>query len=292
MLKWLMAKKIREATIKEWLLQGNVAKLDEHWKHPEMIAYRARELVSTLYEKPHHNAWCNSFSSGKTLVFLLARDPLVQKAHKNVEQPEHWSNLFFHRCWRDSWALLDVGPAQLRQALALPTLDMLMRTGLAADGECESSNSVRAKIHGEVHGFYRAFQTRYPLTALAWIDNDHLWVFQRPMMANLMRHAASHHPEDVLGAYLIWALDVGLPEPQSEEDRLKSNAERMAQLLDLAGRVGLDTSGYKAHWEQCKTLYAGLGIELTGHSVGEYVRSVSVPAAPEIDHLDTFSLFS
>lgn len=291
MLEWGMAKKIRESALQEWLLKGNVEMLDKYWKHPEMVAYRARELVSTLYQKPEQNPWCENFRNGKTFVFLLERDPEVQKAHKDLVHVDYWSNLFLHRCWRDSWAMLDVGPEHLRQALALPTLDGLMRAKHTADGEYENMNGVRAKVYNELHAFYRTFEHRYPLTALAWVDNESFWSSQRPMMANLMRYAASHHPEDILGAYLVWANNVGLGTKQEEKERLASNALRMAQLQDLAGRVGLDTASYDDHRRNCTTLYAGLGIELSGQSVLEYVRSVGMPAAIHLDELDTPSLF-
>lgn len=287
-----MGKKIRQATVIEWLTRGNVEMLDKYWKHPEMVVYRASQMARNEYQKTDRNIWCESIWNGKTFLFLLERDPDVQRAHRGLARVDYWSNIFFERCWRDSWALLDIGPERLRNASALRTLDLLMRAHHTDHGEYEAIRDVRAKIHNEVHGFYRKFSQRYPLTALAWIDNEPLWTQQRPMMANLMRHAASHHPEDVLGAYLVWANDAGFIAAQSDDERLDNNAQRMEQLRDLAGRVGLDTSSYQDHSRQCKTLYAGLGIELTGSTVGEYVQSVSMPPAPGLDNLDAPSLFA
>lgn len=287
-----MGKKIRQATVIEWLTRGNVEMLDKYWKHPEMVVYRASQMARNEYQKTDRNIWCESIWNGKTFLFLLERDPDVQRAHRGLARVDYWSNIFFERCWRDSWTLLDIGPERLRSADALETLDLLMRANHHENGGYETVRNVRAKIHNEVHAFYRKFEHRYPLTALAWIDNEQLWTLQRPMMANLMRHAASHHPQDVLGAYLMWSHDAPFMSEQSESERLTNNALRMSQLRDLAGRVGLDTSSYDDHSQQSRTLYAGLGIELTAQAIVEYVQSISVPAAPMFDDLDTPSLFS
>lgn len=291
-----MVKKIRKKDVHAWLQDGNIALLSEHWGHPEVMAYRKDAMVETAFRLNKHNAWAHDVRNGDTFVFLMARDEEFRNAHRGLVRAGVW-NEWFNRIHDASWALLDIAPGNLQKAHALETLDRLMRVNQCAQESFvgnEDIRSVQEKLHAETQGFYRRFQSKGALTAIAWIDNRGIWIQQRPRMANMMRYAASHHPNDVLGAYLVWACDAGCKGPEGQKlfnvDK-DGNLTRMQQLRILAERVGLDTSSYDEHAHRCKTLYSGLGMELNGQNILTYVQSTNMPAAPLANGEELGALF-
>lgn len=276
-----MGAKLRTKDIDNWLRQGDVDSLSHHWKHPVLRAYR-QEKIDVAYGKNARSAWTQQIMNGATFVFLLDNDDVFKQCHQHVRQNlGSWSATFYDRCWHSSWSLLDVASAPLHSANALDTLDLLLREGHTSTGTQLYADKLRAKLHNEMHGFYKRFQRQSALTALACFDNDTVWTDQKPMMANLMQHAAKNNPADVLGAYLMWAcgvrFDCDQEETQDSAIMLKNNALRMEQLCLLANRVGLDTSNFVNLAAQCQTLHQGLGLPLNPQNVFAYTQALSVP---------------
>lgn len=291
-----MSKKIRAKDVRNWLQCGRIALLAEHWTHPEFMAYRQEELMATDGMVKGKNMWCHDVRNGETFVFLMSQDADFRKANRSILQVDSWNELFI-RMPRSSWALLDVAPGELGKTNALDTLNLLMRVKHDAQGIFLDDADIRRlqdKLQYETQGFYRRFQQKSALTAMAWIDNQAVWTEQRPRMANIMRYAASHNPNDVLGAYLVWACDGGFKGSEGSKlfnfDKGETLA-RMEQLRVLAERVGLDTSSYAEHAERCKMLYRGLGMELNGKNIMTYVQSTNMPAAPLENGDDLGALF-
>ena len=291
-----MVTKIRRKDVHAWLQDGNIARLSEYWGHPEVMAYRKNAMVETAFRLNKHNAWAHDVRNGDTFVFLMDRDEAFRNAHRGLVRANVWNELF-NRIHNASWALLDIAPGKLKKAHALETLDRLTRVNQCAQESFVSNEDIlmlQGKLHAETQGFYRRFQAKGALTAIAWIDNRDIWIQQRPRMANMMRYAASHNPNDVLGAYLVWACDAGCKGPEGHKllniDKDES-LTRMQQLRILAERVGLDTSSYDEHAYRCKKLYKGLGMELNGHNILLYVQSTNMPPAPLANEEDLGALF-
>lgn len=288
-----MGKNIRGKDVRSWLDTGQTQLLNEHWNHAEFQAYRRSMLEVKTCLVTGRNAWHEGVRNGESFVFLMDHDPEFRKAHAGMKDASKWW-LQFTSIYRSSWALLDLAPSQLRGTNALDTLDLLMRVGCDASNQYmddEHIREIRAKIHEDVQSFYERFQTQGALTAIAWMDNEHVWIWQRPRMANMMRHAASHSPNDVLGAYLVWACDAGCKSTEHAKQNKSENLVRMQQLRRLAERVGLDTSSYDEHAHQCKTLHDGLGMELNGQNILTYVQTTNMPAASIADGEDLGALF-
>lgn len=291
-----MSKKIRARDVRDWLQCGRLALLTEYWTHPEFMAYRQEEIIATDGMEKGKNMWCNDVRNGDTFVFLMGQDADFRNANRSILRADSWNELFI-RMPRSSWALLDVAPGDLCKKNALDTLNRLMRVNQNAQGAFLDDAYIRRlqdKLQYETQGFYRRFQQKSALTAIAWMDNQTVWTEQRPRMANMMRYAASHNPNDVLGAYLVWACDAGCKGPEGQKlfnvDR-DEDLMRMQQLRILAERVGLDTSSYDEHAHRCKTLCNGLGMELNGDSILTYVQSTDMPAAPFANGEDLGALF-
>lgn len=288
-----MGKKIREKDVEQWLLKGETHALAQHWLHPVVVEFRKRKLQSTALSLNARSEWFEGVKNGDTFVFLMQHDRLFGNAHVGMKNPFSWFERF-DKLYHGSWGLLDIAPGKLQGAGALESLDLLMRVGLKEDSDYSSDEvvrMVRAKLGNEMHGFYRRFQQQGALTAIAWMDNEDVWTHQRPRMANMMRHAASHNPNDVLGAYLVWACNAGCKSAVHEKQGTLENPLRMQQLRVLAERVGLDTSTYDEHAHQCKTLHEGLGMELTGQNISVYVQGTNMTAAPLADGEELGSLF-
>ena len=288
-----MGKKIREQDIEHWLIKGHVQQLQEHWLHPVVVAYRKKQIESSFCSLKARNAWFNGVRNGDTFSFLMQRDEEFKKANGHIGNAANWFEAF-DKLYESSWGLLDMAPGRLKHANAVDTLDLLMRDGQNADADYALEDVVRmisAKLYHEMHGFYRRFQHQGALTAIAWMDNEDVWVRQRPRMANIMRHAASHNPNDVLGAYLVWACDAGCSSAVHLRQHKVQNIVRMQQLRLLAERVGLDTKSYDEHARQCKTLHEGLGMELNGKNVLAYVQGTTMTAAPLAPGDELGSLF-
>lgn len=291
-----MSKKIRARDVRNWLQCGRIALLAEYWTHPEFMAYRQEELIATDGMEKGKNMWCNDVRNGETFVFLMGQDADFRNANRSILRVDSWNELFI-RMPRSSWALLDVAPGDLGKTNALETLNRLMRVNQNAQGTFLEDAYIRRlqdKLQYETQGFYQRFQQKSALTAMAWIDSQDVWTEQRPRMANIMRYAASHNPNDVLGAYLVWACDGSFKGPEGSKlfnfDKGETLA-RMEQLRVLAERVGLDTSSYAEHAERCKMLYRGLGMELNGQNIMTYVQSTNMPAAPFANDEDLGALF-
>lgn len=288
-----MGKKIREQDVEQWMLKGAVKTLAEHWAHPVVAGYRKNKLESLALSLTPRNAWAETVRNGETFVFLMQHDNEFRKFHSGLKTPYEWFDRF-DKFYYGSWGFLDIAPGELQGAGALKTLDLLMRVGQRSEGEYagdETVRMVRAKIGNEMHGFYRRFQQQGALTAIAWMDNEDVWVHQKPRMANMMRHAASHNPNDVLGAYLIWACNAGCKSHVHDKQDPSQNGIQMQQLRVLAERVGLDTSSYDDHANHCKTLHEGLGLALNGENVAVYVQGTNMVAAPLAPGDELGSLF-
>ena len=288
-----MGKKILDLKIEQWLNKGNVQQLDEHWDHPMVKAYRQKQIESTMFYRDTRNAWFDGVRNGATFSFLMGRDETFNTAHKTIGTPSSWFEQF-EKVYESSWDLLDIAPRKLQNANALYTLEILMREGNADLPEyapVEIIRMVYAKLNNEMHGFYRRFQKHEGLTAIAWMDNEGVWYQKQPCMPAIMRHAASHHPNDVLGAYLVWGCDAGCKSSVHAEHDKTRNVDRMKQLRLLAERVGLNTNSYDEHVHRCKTLYEGLGMELNGTNVLAYVQGTTMTAAPLTQSEEFGSLF-
>lgn len=287
-----MGKKIREQDVDQWLHKGSVHLLEEHWRHPVVVAYRKKKIESVSLYPKSRNEWLDNVRNGATFSFLMQHDPEFRKNHAGMNRFE-WFNKF-DKVYKSSWGLLDIATDELKGANAVETLELLTREGQTFEGEYANENvirMVRAKLEEEMHDFYCRFQKRGALTAVAWMDNEDVWTHQRPRMANMMRHAASHNPNDVLGAYLVWACDAGCKSTIHEKQDKAQNSERMQQLRVLAERVGLDTTSYDEHAYHCKTIHEGLGMELNGRNVFVYAQSTNMASAPLVEGDELGSLF-
>lgn len=276
-----MHKKINERDIKQWLAKGNVQQLDAYWLHPKVVAYREKAMNAVGFSFDSASSWFTEVCNGNTFSFLMQRDDDFKKEKINIRIPTIWFK-YFEEIYESSWGLLDVSPVQLRNANGVDTLDLLMRVGQQEGAEYASEDIIKmvcTKVHYDAHAFYTRFQTKNALSALAWIDNEHIWR-ELPRMANIMRHAAQHYPNDVLGAYLIWACDAGCKSVVHKKQSKDQSIARMQQLLVLSERVGLDTRSYSEHAKQCKMLYGGLGMDLTGQNILAYVQGVTMEDAP------------
>lgn len=295
-----MHKKITPKSIRTWLANGEVDLIEKYWNTSTVQAFRETQLnsIHKNLSGEEHNAWVSGVRNGKTFMFLLENDIQFTAYYGGLKDTEKWRYALLHKCDKDSWTLLDIAPDGLNDVTAPVLLDKMMRRGdngnqqaiyHRSEDEPVYSFEVLAKINNETTSFYRRFENKGALTSIAWIDNKHIWIDKKPTMANLMRHAAIHHPEDVLGSYLVWASDSVYKDDDIKRNMFSrtidssQNEARIIELRELAQRVNLDTSSYESHSAQCIALYEGLGLKLTPARIFEYARAAHVPQAPAFD---------
>ena len=257
-----------------------------------MQTYRLSQLSEsyTLEDGTQRNFWCTDITNGKTLLFLLERDPEIQDFYKDIGTPSKWHDVFFYRCSQDCWPLISKRSERLDNLKSPALLERLMdhESFPGVNSSVPYSVNVRGKIDSNPTSFYRYFKDRYALTALAWIDNNGIWDTKKPEMANLMREALLDHPDDALGAYLVWScglshkLNNRFKKPFEHSNTYFDNDERKKELLTIASRVGLDTTEYEQHALGCIALHKGLNLELNTCLAIEYSRAVYPPAMPDL----------
>ena len=281
----MVTQNIRTRDIEAWLYRGRIDKLEEHWDHPKMVAFReaqSNDLI-TAYDSSTTNTWIHSIDNGATLVFLLKKDSFVASCYPDLDNVEKWAHVFF-KMRRSSWDLLDIAPQALRCGNAVSTLSALVDiAALPAVKQRYGPDQMFAKLWDELRSFYTRFKHHQALTALSWYDHPDLLWNQASTTKNLIRQSMKNNPKDVLGMYLMLAF----PCARSLTDVCNADDEFNTQkhMQRIISHAGLDASVFSEHARNFKSMYNALGIAITTQHVLDYIQTVYAPACSlSVDH--------